>query len=238
MCCEHESIGVVCPPLSRVSDERRPQVRCIGLGVQREFCGVVISEEGRVRSGGRIRTRRQELELFAQGLGLEDEVALETTGGGAARIAELLRPHVARVVVANAKKLRQISEGQGEDRPARGPPAGRAAGRGWPRSGAPMKERGRCGDSSRAGPSSCVSARGRRTRSPAALQRNLLDRPGVYDVAGERGRRFLHSVELPADERNTVASCLRQIDFLDAEIAELGPRTGPGRGRLHSRCAG
>jgi transposase len=55
----------------------------------------------------------------------------------------------------------------------------------------------------------------------AALQRNLLDRPGVYDVAGERGRRFLEGVELPADERQTVAGCLRQIDFLDREIAEV-----------------
>jgi transposase len=62
-----------------------------------------------MRAAGRIRTRRQELELFAQSLGSDDEVALETTGG-AAGIAEILRPQVARVVVANAKKLRQISE--------------------------------------------------------------------------------------------------------------------------------
>jgi transposase len=55
----------------------------------------------------------------------------------------------------------------------------------------------------------------------AALQRNLLDRPGVYDVAGERGRRFLARVELPDDERQTVAGCLRQIDFLDEEIAAV-----------------
>jgi transposase len=55
----------------------------------------------------------------------------------------------------------------------------------------------------------------------AALQRNLLDRPGVYDVAGERGRRFLERVELPDDERQTVEGCLRQIDFLDEEIAAV-----------------
>jgi transposase len=55
----------------------------------------------------------------------------------------------------------------------------------------------------------------------AALRRNLLDRPGVYDVAGERGRRFLEGVELPDDERQTVEGCLRQIDFLDGEIAAV-----------------
>jgi hypothetical protein len=72
MCREHESVGVVCPPLSRVSDERRPQVRCIGLDVHCEFCEVAISEQVGVRSAERIRTRRQELKLFAQSLGSDD----------------------------------------------------------------------------------------------------------------------------------------------------------------------
>ena len=52
----------------------------------------------------------------------------------------------------------------------------------------------------------------------AALQRNLLDRPGVYDLAGTKGRQFLEGLELPDDERNTVEGCLRQIDFLDDEL--------------------
>jgi transposase len=196
-------------------------VRCIGLDVHREFCEVAISEEGRVRSAGRIRTRRQELELFAQSLGSDDEVALETTGG-AARIAEILRPHVERVVVANAKKLRQISEAKAKtDRlDARRLAELLAAGylaEVW------------CPDEQTRALRRFVARRAQLVRQrsrakneiAAALQRNLLDRPGVYDVAGERGRRFLESVELPADERNTVASCLRQIDFLDEEIAEV-----------------
>jgi hypothetical protein len=70
---------------------------------------VAILEERRVRSAGRVRTRRPELELFAQSLGRDDEVALESTGGAEA-IARILRPQVARVVVVNRKKLRQISE--------------------------------------------------------------------------------------------------------------------------------
>ena len=55
----------------------------------------------------------------------------------------------------------------------------------------------------------------------AALQGNLLDRPDVHDLAGEKGRRFLAGLELPADERNTVEGCLRQVAFLDEEIAEV-----------------
>jgi transposase len=53
------------------------------------------------------------------------------------------------------------------------------------------------------------------------LQRNLLDRPEVCDLAGQKGRRFLERLELPAHERHTVAGCRRQSDFLDQEIAEV-----------------
>jgi transposase len=83
-------------------------VRYVGLDVHREFCEVAIAERGRVRSAGRVRIRRAELELFGQSLGSDDEVALGSTGGAVA-IAGLLEPQVARVVVVNTKKLRQIS---------------------------------------------------------------------------------------------------------------------------------
>src|SRR2546425_8441178 len=89
--------------------EGRSVLRSIGLDVHREFSQVAIKEDGKVRSAGRIKTRKKELELFAQSLGADDEVALEVTGGAEA-IAAILRPHVARVVVANTKKIRQISE--------------------------------------------------------------------------------------------------------------------------------
>src|SRR5438128_4975002 len=83
-----------------LDQRRRPHVRQIGLDVHREFCEVAISEVGRVRSAG-VRTRRAELELFAQSLGSDDQVALESTGGAEA-IARILRVHVARVMVVNA----------------------------------------------------------------------------------------------------------------------------------------
>jgi transposase len=196
-------------------------VRFIGLDVHREFCEVAILEEGRVRSAGRIRTRRAELELFAQSLGADDEVALESTGGAVA-IARILEAHVARVVVVNTKKLRQISEAKAKtDRlDARRLAELLAAGylaEVW------------CPDEQTRALRRLVARRAQLVRQrsrakneiAAALQRNLLDRPGVYDVAGGRGRRFLERVELPDDERQTVEGCLRQIDFLDEEIAAV-----------------
>jgi len=53
----------------------------------------------------------------------------------------------------------------------------------------------------------------------ATLIRNLKRKPPVSDLFGVRGRRWLAEQVLPADEQETVAVCLRQIAFLDAEIA-------------------
>jgi transposase len=129
---------------------------------------------------------------------------------------------VARVVVVNTKKLRAISEAKAKtDRLdarrlaellASGylaevwcPDEGTRALRRWvARRAQLVRQRSRA-----------------KNEIGAALQRNLLDRPPVYDLASDRGRRFLEGLELPADERNTVAGCLRQISFLDEEIAEV-----------------
>jgi hypothetical protein len=52
-------------------------VRAIGLDVHRDFCEVAIAEAGNVRSAGRIATRPDVLEAFAQSLTTDDRVALE-----------------------------------------------------------------------------------------------------------------------------------------------------------------
>ena len=73
-------------------------MRAIGLDVHRDFCEIAIAEAGSVRSAGRIATRPDVLELFAQSLGRDDRVVLEVTGN-AWEIARIIEPHVARVVV-------------------------------------------------------------------------------------------------------------------------------------------
>jgi transposase len=55
----------------------------------------------------------------------------------------------------------------------------------------------------------------------AVLVRRLITKPAVSDLFGLAGRRWLREVDLPVEERETVDGCLRQIDFLDAEIAEV-----------------
>jgi transposase len=55
----------------------------------------------------------------------------------------------------------------------------------------------------------------------AVLVRNLKGRPPVSDLFGKRGRGWLEELELPADERDTIGACLRQLDFLAGELATL-----------------
>jgi hypothetical protein len=40
----------------------------------------------------------------------------------------------------------------------------------------------------------------------------------MTDVFGKPGREWLAALELPADERETLECCLREVDFLDCEV--------------------
>ena len=55
----------------------------------------------------------------------------------------------------------------------------------------------------------------------AVLMRRLKGRPPVGDLFGVGGRRWLRQLELPVEECETVEGCMRHVEFLDAEIAEV-----------------
>ncbi len=75
-------------------------MRAVGLDVHLDFCEVAVVEDGEVRSAGRIDTKPEQIELFAQSLGPDDRVALEVTGN-AWEIARILEGHVAQVLVVS-----------------------------------------------------------------------------------------------------------------------------------------
>src|SRR5260370_9268274 len=83
-------------------------MRFIGLDVHRDFCEVAIAEAGKVRLAGRVLTEPEALLLFAQSLGVDDQVTLEATGN-ALGIARIIEPHVGRVVLANPKAVKGIT---------------------------------------------------------------------------------------------------------------------------------
>lgn len=53
----------------------------------------------------------------------------------------------------------------------------------------------------------------------AVIARTLSERPPASDLFGKRGREWLAEQRLPFDEQITVEGCLRQIAFLDGEVA-------------------
>jgi transposase len=222
LCCEHESVYVVCPPALRIVDDEEGEVvfRAIGMDVHRDFCEVAIVAAGQTRSVGRIATTPAALELFAASLAPTDRVALEVTGN-AAEIARLLAPHVAQVVVVSPHDT-GISRARAKtDRlDARTLAKLLAAGEldavwmpdEWSRA---MRRRLSRRDQ-------LVNARTRaKNEIHAVLIRRLQGRPPVTDIFGVRGRRWLAGLRLPDDERETIAGCLRHIDFLTAEITAL-----------------
>jgi transposase len=137
-------------------------------------------------------------------------------------IARILAPHVARVVVANAAELRAIAHARVKsDRfdartlaellaadmlePVWIPdPAIQALRRRVARRAALVRQRTRA-----------------KNEVHAVLARCLLGRAPVSDLFGRAGRAWLSAQALADAEQETVTGCLRQIDFLDAEIAAL-----------------
>jgi transposase len=160
------------------------------------------------------------LELFAGSLAPTDRVALEVTGN-AAEIARIIEPHVARVVVVSPHDT-GISRARAKTDRLDARTLARLLAAGeldavwmpdeWTRA---MRRRF-------AQRSQLVRARTRaKNEIHAVLIRRLKGRPPVTDVFSVAGRRWLAALELPDDEHETVAGCLRHVDFLDAEVTLL-----------------
>ena len=181
---------------------------------------MAIAEQGKVRSAGRIETKPEQIELFARSLGADDEVALEVTGN-AWEIARLVEPHVARVLVVspNDTGIRQ-ARAKTDRLDARTLAKLLASGEldaVWMPDRATQVMRRRL---QRRGQLVWGRARAK-NQIHATLMRCLVGRAPFADLFGKKGRGWLAGLELPAEERESVDSALRQIEFLDAEIAAV-----------------
>jgi transposase len=196
-------------------------MRSIALDIHRDFCEVAIKQGGEPRSAGRIKTTVAELELFAQSLARDDQVALEATGPANA-IARILEPHVGRVVIANTRRVRAIAEAKVKTDKVDAQTLCELLDAGflpavWSPDESTRALRGLLGRRDR-----LVRSRTRAKNAVhAALGRELKGRPPMSDLFGREGRAWLGRLELPAHERQIVASCLREVDFLSQEIAAL-----------------
>jgi transposase len=194
--------------------------RAIGLDVHLEFCEVAIAEDGVVRSAGRIETTPEQLQLFAQSLGRDDRVALEVTGS-AWEIARILEAHVARVVVVSPndtgiRRARAKTDRLDARTLARLLWAGELDAVWTP------DEQTRVLRRRLARRGQLVRARSRaKNEIHAVLMRRLKGKPPFSDLFGVKAREWLAGLELPVEEQETVAGCLRHVEFLDREIAAV-----------------
>ena len=193
-------------------------MRAIGLDVHRDFCEVAIAEAGEVRSAGRIAARPEVLELFAQSLTTDDQVVLEVTGN-AWEIARIIEPHVKRVIVVSPSDT-GIRQARAKTDRLDARTLAKLLAAGSLDSVWMPDERTRVMRRRLARRSQLVAARTRaKNEIHAILFRRLKGRPDVSDLFGKKGRAWLAELELPVEERETLDSGLRQIDFLDGEVA-------------------
>jgi transposase len=200
-------------------------MRTVALDVHKRFAEIAVHEDGGLRRLGRIET--SQLRAFADSLGPEDHVVLESTSMTWA-IAELLSEHAGRVTVSNPMRTRAIASAKVKtDKIDAKVLAQLGAADFLPEVWAPDQAT-RALRRRIAHRSSLVRQRTRlRNQIHAVLARNLIEAP-CTDVFGQGGRRWLDEVQLPAHEREQVDSNLRLHDALNAEI-ELAERQLAGQ---------
>jgi transposase len=196
------------------------QMRSIGLDIHRDFMEVAIAEGSEIRSLPRVEMSSESLELFAQSLGTDDQVALEVSGN-AWEVVRIIRPHVGRIVAASPtdtgmRQARAKTDRLDARALARLLAQGQLDGV-WVPDEATQAMRRRLQRRRQL----IVTRSKAKNEIHGALMRRLVRKPKVSDLFGIKGRRWLEGLELPAAERETVDGCLRQLDFCDREIAAI-----------------
>jgi transposase len=194
--------------------------RAIGLDFHRDFCEIAICEDGVVRSAGRVSMTPEALEAFAASLESTDRVALEVSGG-AWEVARLLEPHVQSVIAVSPDDTGIAQARTKTDRlDARA--LAKLLWRGDLDAMWMPDERCRVLRRRLARREQLVRSRSRtKNEVHAVLMRRLQGKPPCSDLFGVKGRTWLRSRELPIEEAETVQAALKQIAFLDREIADV-----------------
>jgi transposase len=194
--------------------------RAIGLDVHRDFCVVAICEDGRVRSAGRVPSTPEGIRTLAESLLPTDRVALEVTGG-CWEVARLLEPHVNQVVVVSPDDT-GISSARAKTDKLDARALASLLWKGELEAVWMPDERCRILRRRLARREQLTRARTRaKNEIHASLHRRLQERPPCSDLFGVKGRQWLADLELPLEERESVDAGIRQVEFLDAEIATV-----------------
>jgi transposase len=195
--------------------------RVIGMDLHRTFAEVVFWEDGRLRWYGRVDMTRAGLEGFGRSLTRNDEVVIEATGNAMA-VVRVLRPYVARVIIANPLQVKAIAHARIKtDKIDAGVLASLQAAGFLPEVWLPDAETERL--------RRLVARRNQivrhRTRvkneTHAILAAHLIPPCPHAELFNRPGRDWLGRQLLPDDERAAIARHLRELDRLGEDLAAL-----------------
>ena len=194
--------------------------RGIGLDVHRDFCVVAICEDGKVRSAGRVPSTPEGLGALSESLLPTDRVALEVTGS-CWEVARILEPHVNRVIVVSPDDT-GISSARAKTDKLDSRTLASLLWKGELDAVWMPDERCRVLRRRLARREQLMRTRTRaKNEIQAVLARRLQSKPPFADLFGVKGRHWLAGLELPVEERESVDAGLRQISFIDTELAAV-----------------
>lgn len=189
-------------------------MRVVGLDIHRVFAEAVMLENGTIRRLGRVEMTRDHLTAFAKTLTHDDHVVVEATGNASA-VAEAIRPHVGRVVIANPRQVRLIAEARIKTDVIDATVLARLYASGFlPEVWIP--------DEATLGLRRQVTRRTQivrqRTRLKTIVHAHLVPPCSHADLFGPRGRTWLLAQTLPVDEGDAVTRHLREYDRLSEDL--------------------
>src|SRR5919107_1886138 len=193
-------------------------MRVVGLDIHRVFAEAVMLEDGVARRLGRIGMTRDHLAAFARTLTRDDHVVVEATDNASA-VAELIRPHVGRVVIANPRQVRLIAEARVKTDVVDATVLARLYASGFlPEVWVP-DQRTLALRRQVTRRNQVVRQRARlKTIIQSILHAHLVPPCPHADLLGPRGRAWLLAQPLPADERDAVERHLREHDRLSEDL--------------------
>jgi transposase len=193
-------------------------MRVVGLDIHRVFAEAVMLNDGGAVRLGRIGMTRDHLEAFARKLGRDDHVVIEATGNATA-VAEVIQPHVGRVVIANPRQVRLIAEARIKTDVIDATVLARLYASGflpevWVPDQATLARRRQATRRNQ-----IVRQRARlKTIIQSILHAHLVPPCPHADLLGPKGRAWLLGQALPPDEQDAVARHRREHDRLGEDL--------------------
>jgi transposase len=193
-------------------------MRVVGLDIHRVFAEAVMLENGTARRLGQVGMTRDHLAAFAKTLTHDDHVVVEATGNASA-VAEVIRPYVGRVVIANPRQVRLIAEARIKTDVIDATVLARLYASGflpevWIPDEATLSLRRQVTRRTQ-----IVRQRARlKTIVQSILHAHLVPPCPHADLFGPRGRGWLMAQTLPSDEGEAVSRHLREYDRLSDDL--------------------